>query len=345
MKIAGKRIPKGTLLLASGMLAVSVCSLLMTAALRANRMNELQSRDFYSEKARKFTVMECEDTAFWPEFLDGIEGDLALYHQVWDEAIDIRAVYPKGDIAEPDLVSGRFFSEEDAFGEIPAAVVGRDFEPSLIEKDGQRYFPYKGTSYLVLGVMGSAWKSRIDQMVYLDFASGLELAGSDGEYVADAGKTETLEYFLGALRTEMAVRGKLAVAIDDDEFGMQMMYSGEGFGTALYALVFLSLFLSVVVITAQWMVYRKKAAGIRQMLGASQMEAAFAVVKSFLAVTAAAWVPGALAGTWIAWQAGLLTLRAGDFLLSAAVTLVSGGLALLFPLWNCIRQEISTKMR
>ena len=70
----------------------------------------------------------------------------------------------------------------------------------------------------------------------------------------------------------MAVRGKLAVAIDDDEFGMQMMYSGEGFGTALYALVFLSLFLSVVVITAQWMVYRQKEAGIRQMLGASQKE-------------------------------------------------------------------------
>ena len=102
----------------------------------ANRMSELQSRDFYSEKARKFTVMECEATAFWPEFLDGIEGDLALYHQVWDEAIDIRAVYPKGDIAEPDLVSGRFLSEVDAFGEIPAAVVGRDFETSLIEKDG-----------------------------------------------------------------------------------------------------------------------------------------------------------------------------------------------------------------
>ena len=65
MKIAGKRIPKGTLLLASGMFAVSICTLLMTAAFRANRMNELLSRDFYSEKARKFTVMECGDTEFW----------------------------------------------------------------------------------------------------------------------------------------------------------------------------------------------------------------------------------------------------------------------------------------
>ncbi len=345
MKIAGKRIPKGTLLLASGMFAVSICTLLMTAAFRANRMNELLSRDFYSEKARKFTVMECGDTEFWKEFLSGTEDDLVLYHQVWDESLDIRAVYPKGTITEPDLVSGRFFEEKDAFGETTAAVVGRDFEPSLVEKDGQRYFNYQGESYLVLGVMGSAWKSRIDQMVYLDFASGLELAGSEGEYVADAEKTETLEAFLEDLRTEMAVRGKLAVAIDDDEFGMQMMYSGEGFGTALYALVFLSLFLSVVVITAQWMVYRQKEAGIRQMIGASQKGAAFAVVKSFLAVTAAAWIPGVLAGTWVSWRAGLLTLRVSDFALSAAVTLVSGVLALLFPLWSCIRQEISMKMR
>lgn len=345
MKIAGKKIPRGTLLLAMGALCVAVCTLMMSAALRANRLNELQSREFYSDLARKFSLMECEDGAFLEALLKEKGGGLSLYHQIVDDSFNIRGVYNQEGAKTPEMVQGRFFQEGDQFRDCPSAVVGQDMVQYLAEEDGEQYFCYRDRRYLVLGVMGYPWKSRIDRMVYLDFASGLEAASINGEYVLDGKNTQRIEDFLDEIRAELEGGGRMAVAAEDIEGGITMLYSGHGLGKGMYLMLYISFFLSVVVISSLWVSYRCKTIMILQMVGYTAEGAWLTVIRSFLAVVAAAWAAGMAVGVVISGFFQVLSFRWDDVLFSLAATVAAGLLAVAVPLGRAVRREISTGMR
>lgn len=343
MVIAGKRVPRGSLLLVLGMLAVSVCTLMMSAALRANRLSELQSREFYSDSARDFSITGCEDAAFWEDFFAGGTDDVILYHQIPDLEMDIRAVYAKGNVNVPEMVWGRFFDETDQFAGLPSAVVGRDWESALVEEDGTFFLDYGGTRFQVLGIMGYAWESRVDRMVYLDFASGLEIVTSDGEYVLDGGGEQEIEQCLDALELELAGKGRIDIAVKD--MGEAQGFLRQNFGAALYFLIYLSFFLSVVIITSLWLGYRRRQIGIMQMLGGTRAEVFLGICRSFLSVTVLSWMAGLVAGFGLSGISEVIVLRYEDMAVSLAATVAAGLLALALPLHRCIGQELNTKMR
>lgn len=345
MRVAGKRIPRGNVLLILGMLAVSICTIMMSAALHANYMNELQSRAFYSKKARKFNVTECENVDFWESLMEELPDDLILYHQIMDDTVDIRAVYVKGNVELPQMLWGRFFQETDQFKSKPTAVVGRDLEGQLIRELGKLYFVYEGQRYEVLGVMGYPWESRVDHMVYIDYASGLTEINSDGQYILDGRSEQIIEQGLDLLEKKITDCGQINVGIQDRTESVLERYADGGIGVVVYILIYISFFLSVVIITSMWLGYRRKEMGIAQMLGFTDRELFGMIGKDFFSACVVAWIFGAVVSWGISFDFIIIELRWIDLLVSFMITVMSGAAAFTFPFQKSVRTEISVNMR
>lgn len=345
MKIGGKRIPRGNLLIFLGMMTVSVCALLMSAGLRANFLNEMKSREFYSENSRRFGFLDCEDETFWEEVLASCPEEFILYCQVPDGEMDVRGVYAKGERLSPRMAWGRFFRESDQFQGTSCAVVGRDYEGALFREEDRVYFDYGGERFLVLGVMGYPWESRVDSMVYLDFSSGLSLSSGRGEYLLDGAGEEEIQACLDHFQKETWRYGQMAVSAADEPKSLWDRYLKGSFGAVFYALIYLSFFLSVVIMANMWVGYRGCTLSILQMLGLTRGETAWEVGKSFFFLSLGSWAFGSTGVLIAARFLPLLTFGWLDFLISFAAAIVTGMLALVFPLSRRIRAELGLGMR
>lgn len=344
MKIRGKRIARGNLLLILGMVTVAVCTLLMSSALRASRLNDLKNREFYSSRARKFEVSDCGEDTFWQDIFRECPSGFVLYHQILDNELDIRAVYVKGDWETPEMVWGRFFAETDQFQERPAAVIGQAYEDRIIYEGEQAYFDYGGKRFQVLGVMGCPWESRIDSQIYLDFASGLSLVSSNGQYILD-GSAAVLDDSIQVLEKEVGRYGRIGVGVPDSPQTFTEKYLNGGFGILMYALIYLSFFLSVVIMANLWMGYRSRTVSILQMLGLTGPEVFREVCKSFLWLSFIGWAVGDGLAVLAALALQGIAFRRTDFAISFAATILTGLAALCLPFIRRIRMELALGMR
>lgn len=345
MKIGGKRIARGNLLLILGMVTVSVCTLLMSSALRANRLNDMKNREFYSSQARKFQISNCEEDTLWQNTFQECPPGFVLYHQVIDNEMDIRAVYTKGDLEAPEMIWGRFFEETDQFQGWPTVVVGKAYEERIIYEGEQAYFDYGGERFLVLGVMGCPWESRIDSQIYLDFASGLSLTSSNGQYILDGNSDTVLDGCIQVIEKEVRKYGRMGVSVQDNPQTFTQKYLKGGFGMIMYMLIYLSFFLSVVIMANMWMGYRSRTVSILQMLGLTGTEVFRELGRSFLYLSLIGWAVGNGLAVLAAMAFQVIEFRWIDFVISFGATIVTGLAALSIPFIKRIGMELAMGMR
>lgn len=108
-----------------------------------------------------------------------------LYNLLSDEQ-DIRGVIFKGAVEYPNLIRGRFFSENDFDGHNRVAVVGKEVETR--EENGETVYDYQGETYKVIGILGYNWKTRLDRTVFLSLNE--DIVFSNVQYVVSAKQEE-----------------------------------------------------------------------------------------------------------------------------------------------------------
>ncbi len=74
MKIAGKKIPRGNVLLFFSFTAISLCLLLIVSAIRAEKVNRLNKYTMYSGHQKGFSVSGGGGTMGTCDFEVGIPG-------------------------------------------------------------------------------------------------------------------------------------------------------------------------------------------------------------------------------------------------------------------------------
>ncbi|AJH25807.1 MULTISPECIES: ABC transporter permease [Bacillus] len=147
-------------------------------------MNKL-SNNFYSDQSVHFVIKENKHTTddFEKLFKKKI-GNFNLFKEISDTKNKVFGFYSNGNIDKPSMKKGRFLSEKDYFKKKLKAVVGQNVK--VKKKNGVQCFVYHSKCIEVIGVMGYDFKSKIDDIVYINI-DGINNISDDisGMYVLD----------------------------------------------------------------------------------------------------------------------------------------------------------------
>ena len=233
---------------------------------------DMYYRHFYTDHTKKVMVVNDPsqpDADFTPKY-KGLAEDYVIDKFVTinysDEAPYIRGTYYEGDVALPNILEGRYFSEEELSGgrRKRVVVMGRkayeDF--ATVREDGTAYYTYLNTDYEVIGIMGKEdeTETRIDEWVFMPIDTAMGSYGKMGTYFID-GKTkknveDANESFLAALE------GK-ARAESNDQTMTEIII---GPTDALISLAIM-IILNIIVVCIYYTDKRQYAIGVKKFIG------------------------------------------------------------------------------
>lgn len=306
MKMLGKRIPKGNLLLFFSFAVISLCSLLIVSATRAEHAAKLLGNSLYTGHQKVFSVKGSEEEEQWDEVMPGIEEgcrDFAVYVPVRGEDVMMRGIYVNGDIDEPPMLSGTYFDYSTSWTDQGMVVLGKDHEKDVFARGGKTYYQYHDMEYEVIGIMGTEKDSRINQMVLLDFKSAVRMTGINTQYILDA-KDESriqeagqriydlFEYPASVL---IGLKDKDVTDVDeesDDGTGVVSYLSSDVIMDTMYVMILISFALSTILITMIWFRFRRTLFYVWNLFGYGRSQVCLEVAKRFYAAAGAGFVMG-----------------------------------------------------
>ena len=345
MKVFGKKIPKGTLMLLVSFAAITFCSVIMIGALRTNEENDYLSKRLYSDNTRRFQIIDSEDNTFWQAFLaQNTETNFILYCLIRDGETDTRSVYYKGNVDLPPILDGRFFSEEDCLSERRTVVIGKDHEDKAELVNGVLYYSYNGQDHEVIGIMGTERPSRINNIVLLNFSSGIEIETTSARYAVDGSDSNALERFVGKIESSFKYPAYVSVSGIYQPTGMGL-FMGKQMSTTFYVLILASFLLSTIIVAFLWIGYKRRTVFIKRMLGYTNAQIAKDTVTSYAKTALFGFVIGILGVFLFAARGQTLHLFWQDFFIGFGITVIMGLLVLILPLSRTLQTDIEEELR
>lgn len=300
MKLFGKRIPRGNLLLFFSFTVISLCLLLIVSASRAERTAKLLGNTLYSGHHKGFSIIESDEEEQWEDVLPDIEAeyeDFAIYVPVREQDIMMRGIYINGDAEKPPMLSGYYFDKSASWTDQGLVVLGKDYEKDVSEHDGKKYYRHDGTEYEVIGIMGTEEDSRINQMVLLDFKSAVRISGINTRYILDA-KTESRIQEIGQQLCDLFVYpANVLIGLEeqgeqDTDSGMASYLSSDVIMDTLYVMILISFSLSTILITFIWFRFRGQLFYAWSLCGYGKRPVCLEIAKRFYAVAGAGFAAG-----------------------------------------------------
>lgn len=297
MKVCGKKIPKGNLLLFFSFTVVSLCILLIVSATRAEHAAALLKNSLYSGHPKNFSIIESEEEDQWEDVLPGIEAeykDFAIYVPVRGSDIAIRGIYVNGNMEQPPMISGEYFDRSTSWTGQETAVLGKNYEKDVSVRDGKKYYRYNDVDYEVIGIMGTEEESRINQMVLVDFKSAVRIAGINTQYVLDT-KKESRIYEIGQKIYDLfsyPANVLIGLQKESEITGIVSYLSGDMIMDTMYVMILISFSLSTILITFIWFRFRRQLFYAWRLSGYGKRPVCLEISKRFYGIAGAGFVMG-----------------------------------------------------
>lgn len=328
-------------------LVISTCCITGAGSMRVDSENRMSSSRFYSENSRRFSIVDTEDNVFWNDFFQMTgQHNYIIYSLIWDEDIDIRAVYIDGKTDTPNILSGRFFEESDVVEKSSTAVIGKSHEQDVEIKNGASYYIYNDVEYEVIGIMGTERDSRVNEMIFLDFYSGLELNSTNGSYVLDANNSKIVDSVVSDLESAMVGKtGSIYISAEELVTGIDRIFSDQSMTQTLYGLILLCFLLSTMVVAVLWVSYRKNTIAVKMMLGHENWQISLDLIKNYFKAALIAYIVSLLCVIFIQQVNALIQPQWQDLLLAILITIIFGGVSFIYPLIKTLRLNVTDAMR
>ncbi|MBO5299902.1 MAG: ABC transporter permease [Clostridia bacterium] len=290
---------------------VSVCILFIAGYNKEIINADMYSRGFLTKNIVNLTVSQKDEKTLLPEPDISVLGeDVALYKWVTISATDtyplVRGVYIRGSYPVPEIIEGRFFTENEMYmsdkdislGMGKIAVMGKTafdkFGKTL--EDGTTVFEYLGDEYTVIGIMGKLDGSAttIDNLVYIPLRTSVMKYSKAGTFTVDSEKEARANDASEKLKEHYGLNAEINNI--NISFGSVVSAPSD----ALFALMTL-LFLNVAVFSAYYVDRQKHIVSVKKMIGFSKLMIVFDVVLDFVKI--------AFGGFWIGWVSIVLSSR------------------------------------
>ncbi len=340
------KVLKGRGMLFFSFLVMTICLSCVLSTIRRYNANERNSRNFYSELARNFNFMNMTDEGYWNRFFsETTDSGFVIYNIVPDSDYDIRGVAYKGDVKTIPIAEGSFFEEGLSEESRHTAVVGKEIVQALEDKNGEKYFTYDDQEYKVIGVAGMKKPSRLDKMVFLDFKSTLDITGIESEYVLDGKNAETISETANSIEYYAPEETVVHMALDDVKTGVAWLFEKERLTRTLYGVIFVSFFISTIMVVFLWIEKRRKRIGICRLLGTENRGIVSEILRDYLKITTLGYLAGIVCTLPLVYGLKLWDIQVSDMGVVYMLTVIFGLLALVVPLIKNMHVQVFEIMR
>lgn len=200
----------------------------------------------------------------------------------------IRGWYYKGEVENPEITEGRFFTEEEISEECNYAVVGKNvLEDFVTEKDGKRFITIREREYEVIGIVGrKGHDTTVDDWVFLTFdtvmkRNSLKVAEI---YIKGASEEETTTV------TE-AIKSKYADKFNSEEYMVSPMID-LGLSKDILNIFIAMVFLTAVIFCIYYIDKLKSIINIKKFIGYSKDWIFFDTATQFILIATISFACG-----------------------------------------------------
>ncbi len=177
---------------------------------------------------------------------------------------DLRGVLVKGDIQEPPIIRGRFFTENDLYKEKYLAVIGNKQTDRVYKSNDCPYIDIGGHPYEVIGITGSKkGSSLLDYSIYVNLDSFSEVDNNAGLYHLDGIIEKNVKKSLALFEKDIR-------QIDLGSYGIINVFFGEIPGFLLLICICLAFISFCVFFSYYWFCSHRKLFDVMTVIGISQ---------------------------------------------------------------------------
>lgn len=334
MKIAGKRIPKGNLLLFFSFTAISLCLLLIVSAVRAEKVNRLNKYTMYSGHHKGFSVSGGDGVEQWEPVISELASQnerFTLYVPIEDPGIIVKGICTRGDDREVPMLWGDYFDFSTSWTDTPRAVLGSQYEKDIVERNGKKYYEFNEVDFEVIGIMGTKDESRINQMLLIDFKSAVRITGVETNYVLDGEKRDLLE--IGQqIYDNMPFPSNVIITLEETEAVsfVERFLAPDVIMDTMYIMILISFSLSTVLVTLIWLRFRRQLFFAWKLCGYDRRSERMEISKRFYLTTGAGFWTGVVLMCVIVQGMSEIHLAFRDIFVALAITVGLGTLILSF---------------
>lgn len=212
-----------------------------------------------------YKISESATKEALAEKTEALHDRAALYAEQKNEGVTVKAIYFNKYYVNFPMKSGRFFRKSDLTVGNKVAVIGKNLEASCYSRDDKKYILLEGQEYEVVGVIGYAEETIIDNYVYVNMLASENVVKTN-LYTLDlwGEKSAVEEEFYNLISVE---------GLEIKELANVQSYGMTVFPKILYGRWFIWLFLCnilcIAVVSVQWIKLQKQEIGIRRLVGES----------------------------------------------------------------------------
>lgn len=334
MKVAGKKIPRGNVLLFFSFTAISLCLLLIVSAVRAERVNRLNKYTMYSGHQRGFSISGGDGAEQWDPVISELvskEEHFTLYAPIEDPGMIVRGICTRGDAREAPMVWGKYFDFSTSWTDTPRAVLGSCYAEDMVERDGKKYYRFHEVDFEVIGIIGTGDKSRLDQMLLIDFKSAIGITGVETNYVLDGEKGDLLR-ISQQIYDNMPFPSSVLIALEETEpvSFVERLLAPDVILDTMYIMILVSFSLSTVLVTLIWLRFRRQLFFAWKLCGYERRSERMEIFRRFYVVAGAGFGMGLALMCVIVWAVLEIHLALYDMFSALAITVGLGTLILFF---------------
>lgn len=261
MKYIKKLFLRGSVLLYISFAAISMSFLLLISVASVGSNTMLSQNSMYTGHELTFSIYDSADDNIWNNIvgkLDNQYNDYAIYCPIKGTDYIIRGIYLKGKVATPPMLWGDYFDNNTSWSDEPLVVVGSSHQDTIWEKGNNKYISYNGVDYRVIGVMGTHYESRINEMLFINFKSAIRESGVNTEYVLDTYEQSDINTIGKKISSCILEKADCVMIIPEEGSDSSALHiiSKETIMDVLYLMVFLCYSLCTIIITEMWLKYR-----------------------------------------------------------------------------------------
>ena len=257
-----------------------IMSIIMVHNLSLSKTIQMMSNGVFGNTSSIITTGNSDENCkeiIYDKFLsEGLSCAIYLDDKSNDEYNIRYLAYTKKYKVMP-MISGRFFEKKDFTENNNIAVIGKNIK-NTYKRSGETYIQNGGIEYRVIGVLGYEDDTPFDDYIFINLLSckndELKL------YVIDFMDNISQELFDGYINDISSRIKEINILSETASFADTVKVD---FSTFVYFVgLFVSCILCILLISLQWLIYRRREIAIRRLVGASKEQITFWILGKYV---------------------------------------------------------------
>jgi len=285
------------------MSVISMFIIMIGAILDIGKSGDLYYNKFLSNNVKTVQITDASKVTvdFTVRFSD-FGKDYTIIKKVRNslnqEIDNIQAIYSAGKNNIPNLLSGRYFTQDEFNSNAKVCVIGKYIaERSLLIENDKEYYDYMGVKYEVIGHIGLEKGTDLDSMVWLNMNAYMLNAAYAGNYCIDGIRTADINSAFNNFTGQFdELTYKYGLSVKETEPEKTVPSLGKDFDF-VFTISIIILFINILIANYQYINKKIHTVAVKKLCGASKFSVIGGLCKNFVIIVIIGYIIGAISYT------------------------------------------------